>query len=172
MQTAQRKSFPVYTSWKKPLEKMSLEEKGMVLENLMRYHSDEQLLEMTDKVEMFWDTIEYNLEENNKKYQAKVDNMKNVSKTNSKLQNTQYRELKDPILDTLRPDIGSQNTRLWVSNDNDNVNDNVNVKENENENENVNEICRMLEINVNEWNSISPGKKRQYIESYNYRKNK
>ena len=161
MKTAQRKSFPVYTSWKKPMQKLSLEEKGILFDNLMRYHCNEEMLEMTDRLEMFWDTIEYNLVENTTKYNNKVEKMKENSKSNSKLQNTQSRVNEDPILESSIPDIGSQNTLNRVSNDKDKVNENENEKENEKGNVNeILEICQMLGIKVTEWNSLSLGKKK------------
>lgn len=172
MKTTQRKSFPVYLSWKDSIKLLSVEEKAQFLDNLFNFNSGEDIELNTPMLTMFWKSIEYNLKDAIEKYDAKVTTMKKNAESNSKLQKTQYRESTDLILETTEPNIGSQNSQSRLYNDN--VNDNVNVKENENENENVNvnEICRMLEINVNEWNSTSPGKKRQYIESYNYSKNK
>jgi hypothetical protein len=37
---------------------------------------------------------------------------------------------------------------------------------------NIDKVCQMLKININEWNSISPGKKRQHLENYNHWENK
>ena len=168
MKHAQRKSFPVYLSWKDSIKLLSVEEKAQFLDNLFNFNSGEDIELNTPMLTMFWKSIEYNLKDAVEKYDAKVATMKKNAESNSKLQKTQYRESTDLILETTEPNIGSQNSQSRLYNDNVNVN----VKENKNENVNINEICQMLEINVNEWNSISPGKKRQYIESYNYIKNK
>jgi hypothetical protein len=68
-----RKSFLVHTSWENSIKLLSVEEKATLLMNLFKYHNDEQLLEMSDMLKIFWTSIEWDLENNMRKYDAKLE---------------------------------------------------------------------------------------------------
>jgi hypothetical protein len=131
-----RKSFPVYLSWKDSIKLLSVEEKAQFLDNLFNFNSGEEIELNTPMLTMFWKSIEYNLKDAIEKYDAKVKTMKDNALSNPKLQKTQYRETKDPILETTIPNISSINSQSRLYNDNDNDNDNE--KENDNVKDKVN----------------------------------
>ena len=174
MKTAQRKqkeSFVVFEDWMKYARCLNDVEFRQLMNNILNYYKNQEPVLNTPMLVEVWNDIIDDLSVNVSKKQAKRDTMLRNSLSNPKLS----------IVSNTIPDIGSNiksniapNTSGMVMVDvRCNMEDEM-MKDEKwgNEEMNVNEICRMLEINVTEWNSISPGKKRQYIESYNYRKNK
>jgi hypothetical protein len=145
------------------------------MNNILNYYKGIEPVLNTSNLQEVWNDIIDDLSINVSKKQAKRDTMLRNSLSNPKLS----------IVPNTVPDIGpniesdtTPNTNgmvdgRWVMLDGMMEEDERNDEMREDEPMvNVNEICRMLEINVTEWNSISPGKKRQYIESYNHIKNK
>jgi hypothetical protein len=181
MKTAQnttrkkKESFVVFEDWMKYSRFLNDAEFRQLMNNILNYYKGIEPVLNTSNLQEVWNDIIDDLSINVSKKQAKRDTMLRNSLSNPKLS----------IVPNTVPDIGpniesdtTPNTNgmvdgRWVMLDGMMEEDERNDEMREDEPMvNVNEICRMLEINVTEWNSISPGKKRQYIESYNHIKNK
>lgn len=104
-----RKSFVCYTSWHRAISKFSVEEKAAFVDAMFNHFMDQPVDIPKDMVrlEIFWDSISYNLEEMDKKYKGQMERISKARNENPKVRN----------LDSLHK----------ASNDNVNANDNVNV---------------------------------------------
>ena len=129
-----KKSFIIYTSWKRWLDGLNLEQKGMWLDWMLSYTNDEDPIFPKDQAVMIacmmaQDTLKRDL----KKYEAKVERIKsarNQNPNNNKelLENNNQTEIS-------MKSVRNQND---ISSVNVNVNDNVNVNVNEISNDIIN----------------------------------
>ena len=127
MKETTRKSFPIYRSWGKNVDKLSTEEKALLLDKLFDFYYGDDTIEIPDnmiRLDMFWDSINHFIIENEEKYQAtstkRSNNMSKARQSNPKLQSSKN--------DDTHP-VGINTPTKLVSN--------VNVNDNVNENENV-----------------------------------
>jgi hypothetical protein len=116
----EKASWIFYQSWEKSVNLLSLEERGKLLTNLINYHKGGEVINDSPMLEMFWNSIEYNLDRNTKRYLASVENGKKGGAPKGN-QNA----LKQPNNNLTQP--------------NNNLNDNVNVNGNGNVNKDVND---------------------------------
>ena len=80
-----KKSIILYTSWRSSIEKLSAEETKLFLEKLFEKHLGESETEIPNemvRLDMFWDSIQYLLNDSIKKYENKV---KGAEKSRSKI---------------------------------------------------------------------------------------
>ena len=131
-----RKHFPIYSSWRTNIEKLSTEEKALLLDKLMDFYFDGSITDVPAemiRLDIFWDSIFPFIYENQEKYlntaENRSNNMAKARQSNPKLQSNKN-------VDTRPAGIPIPTKR--VSNDNVNVNDNVNDNDNENANANAN----------------------------------
>ena len=146
-----KKSFIIYTSWKRWLDGLNLEQKGKWLDWMLSYTNDENPQFPSDQAVMIacmmaQDTLKRDL----KKYEAKVERIKSARNQNP----NNNKEL-------LENNNRTENSTKSVRNQydivgvNDNVNDNVNVnvndnvlsKDNELNNRDINISCSKEEKN-------------------------
>ena len=146
-----KKSFIIYTSWKRWLDGLNLEQKGKWLDWMLSYTNDENPQFPSDQAVMIacmmaQDTLKRDL----KKYEAKVERIKsarNQNPNNNKelLENNNQTEISMKSVRN-QYDIGSVNVNDNV-NVNVNVNDNVLSKDNELNNRDINISCAKEEKN-------------------------
>ncbi len=144
-----KKSFIIYTSWKRWLDGLNLEQKGMWLDWMLSYTNDENPLFPKDQAVMIacmmaQDTLKRDL----KKYEdRKARLMKNGKQYQTKIDNVNTEVI--PISERNRTEVGGVNV-----NDNVNVNVNDNVLSNDNVNNIsvINNTCSKSDLNggVNE----------------------
>jgi len=115
----EKASWIFFQSWEKSIHLLSMEERGQLLTNLINYHKGGEVTNNTPMLEMFWNTIEFNLDRNVRRYTASVENGKKGGAPKGN-QNA----LKQPNNNLNQP--------------NNNLNDNVNVNGNGNVNKDVN----------------------------------
>ncbi len=160
MKTTTRKSFPIYHTWMRNVEKLTTEEKALLLDMLFDFYYKGEGIDIPAemvRLDMFWDSITPFIIENEEKYQStsskRSENMSKARQSNPKLQ---------PTENTNTRQAGINIPTKQVSNDNDNVNDNGNGDENENENGNVNNNDKPKEWFKGEINKgVSVGKLQQ-----------
>ena len=70
MKEEEQKSIVIYKSWKKPLRKLSLEQKGRIFDALLDF-PDPPNFEDDQKLEMAWDFMSEAVESNSKKWNEK-----------------------------------------------------------------------------------------------------
>ena len=103
-----RKSFLLYISDMRLMEKLDMEQRGVLLTAIAAYVKDEQLPELDPATDMLFSVIAEHIDRDGEKYNRKVERLReNVSKSNRN-----------------RNEIGGVN-----DNDNENVNVNVNEKD-------------------------------------------
>ena len=146
-----KKSFIIYTSWKRWLDGLNLEQKGKWLDWMLSYTNDENPQFPSDQAVMIacmmaQDTLKRDL----KKYEAKVERIKsarNQNPNNNKelLENNNQTEISMKSVRN-QYDIGGVNVNDNV-NVNVNVNDNVLSKDNELNNRDINISCAKEEKN-------------------------
>jgi hypothetical protein len=73
MEKNKQNAFMFYLSWSKQIEMLTAEETKSFIQNLIRYHSDEELIFSSKLEEMLFTSIEISLETNKSKYQVKVE---------------------------------------------------------------------------------------------------
>jgi len=101
-----RKSFLLYISDMRLMEKLDMEQRGVLLTAIAAYVKDEQLPELDPATDMLFSVIAEHIDRDGEKYNRKVERLReNISKSNRN-----------------RNDIGGVN-------DNENVNVNVNANE-------------------------------------------
>ena len=139
-----RKSFVLYTSYANQIEKLSVEEKGMLLDAIFTYQiSGEVMSGMTPFVDIIFSFMKTQFDIDRTKYEDKCERLEKNKRKSSRNQTEISRnqtEICRNQTDICRnhTDISSDNNNVNV-NVNDNVNVNVNVNKNENENENFND---------------------------------
>ena len=144
-----KKSFIIYTSWKRWLDGLSLEQKGKWLDWMLSYTNDENPQFPSDQAVMIacmmaQDTLKRDL----KKYEAKVERIKSARNQNPN-------NNKELLENNNRTEISTKSARNQYDivgvndNVNVNVNDNVNVlsKDNELNNRDINISCSKEEKN-------------------------
>lgn len=146
-----KKSFIIYTSWKRWLDGLNLEQKGKWLDWMLSYTNDENPQFPSDQAVMIacmmaQDTLKRDL----KKYEAKVERIKsarNQNPNNNKelLENNNQTDISMKSVRN-QYDIGGVNVNDNV-NVNVNVNDNVLSKDNELNNRDINISCAKEEKN-------------------------
>ena len=144
-----KKSFIIYTSWKRWLDGLNLEQKGKWLDWMLSYTNDENPQFPRDQAVMIacmmaQDTLKRDL----KKYEAKVERIKsarNQNPNNNKelLENNNRTEISTKSVRN-QYDIVGVNDNVNV---NVNVNDNVLSKDNELNNRDINISCSKEEKN-------------------------
>ena len=144
-----KKSFIIYTSWKRWLDGLNLEQKGKWLDWMLSYTNDENPQFPSDQAVMIacmmaQDTLKRDL----KKYEAKVERIKsarNQNPNNNKelLENNNQTDISMKSVRN-QYDIGGVNVN---DNVNVNVNDNVLSKDNELNNRDINISCAKDEKN-------------------------
>ena len=144
-----KKSFIIYTSWKRWLDGLNLEQKGKWLDWMLSYTNDENPQFPSDQAVMIacmmaQDTLKRDL----KKYEAKVERIKsarNQNPNNNKelLENNNQTEISMKSVRN-QYDISGVNVN---DNVNVNVNDNVLSKDNELNNRDINISCAKEEKN-------------------------
>ena len=144
-----KKSFIIYTSWKRWLDGLNLEQKGKWLDWMLSYTNDENPQFPSDQAVMIacmmaQDTLKRDL----KKYEAKVERIKsarNQNPNNNKelLENNNQTEISMKSVRN-QYDISGVNDNVNV---NVNVNDNVLSKDNELNNRDINISCAKEEKN-------------------------
>lgn len=144
-----KKSFVIYTSWKRWLDGLNLEQKGQWLDWMMSYTNDENPDFPKDQAVMIacmmaQDTLKRDL----KKYEAKVERIKsarNQNPNNNKelSNNNNQTEISSKSVRN-QSDIGGVNVN---DNVNVNVNDNVLSKDNVNNNRVINNSCSNQALN-------------------------
>ena len=144
-----KKSFIIYTSWKRWLDGLNLEQKGKWLDWMLSYTNDENPQFPSDQAVMIacmmaQDTLKRDL----KKYEAKVERIKsarNQNPNNNKelLENNNQTDISMKSVRN-QYDIGGVNVN---DNVNVNVNDNVLSKDNELNNRDINIYCAKDEKN-------------------------
>jgi len=135
----EKKSFIVYQSWREPFDLLTEKEKAQFITNLFKFNNDEEITLDTPMLKMFWTSIEYNLSENDKRYQtSKTNGAKGGAPKGNK---NAIKQPNQPNSTEIQP--------KQLSVEQNNLNDNVNVNDNVNDNvkENVNENAK---VNVNE----------------------
>lgn len=148
MKETTRKSFPIYRSWGKNVDKLSTEEKALLLDKLFDFYYGDDNMEIPAnmiRLDMFWDSINHFIIENEDKYQStstkRSNNMNKARQSNPKLQPNKN--------NNTRP-AGIVIPTKQVSNVNVNVNDNGNGNENGDGDGNGNgddwETMKMLEM--------------------------
>ena len=140
-----KKSFIIYTSWKRWLDGLNLEQKGKWLDWMLSYTNDENPQFPSDQAVMIacmmaQDTLKRDL----KKYEAKVERIKsarNQNPNNNKelLGNNNQTDISMKSVRN-QYDIGGVNVNV-NDNVNVNVNDNVLSKDNELNNRDINISC-------------------------------
>jgi cobalamin biosynthesis protein CobT len=130
----EKASWLFFQSWEKSIHLLSMEERGQLLTNLISYHKGEQISNNTPMLEMFWNTIEFNLDRNVARYTASVENGK---KGGAPIGN--QNASKQPKNNLTQPKNNLNDNDNDNDNDNVNGNENSNVNENSNGNNNVNE---------------------------------
>jgi hypothetical protein len=73
MEKNKQNAFMFYLSWSKQIEMLTAEETKSFIQNLIRYHKDEELIFSSKLEEMLFTSIEISLETNKSKYQVKVE---------------------------------------------------------------------------------------------------
>jgi hypothetical protein len=146
-----KKSFIIYTSWKRWLDGLNLEQKGKWLDWMLSYTNDENPQFPSDQAVMIacmmaQDTLKRDL----KKYEAKVERIKsarNQNPNNNKelLENNNQTDISMKSVRN-QYDIGGVNVNV-NDNVNVNVNDNVLSKDNELNNRDINISCAKEEKN-------------------------
>ena len=146
-----KKSFIIYTSWKRWLDGLNLEQKGKWLDWMLSYTNDENPQFPSDQAVMIacmmaQDTLKRDL----KKYEAKVERIKsarNQNPNNNKelLENNNQTDISTKSVRN-QYDIGGVNVNV-NDNVNVNVNDNVLSKDNELNNRDINISCAKEEKN-------------------------
>ena len=146
-----KKSFIIYTSWKRWLDGLNLEQKGKWLDWMLSYTNDEDPQFPRDQAVMIacmmaQDTLKRDL----KKYEAKVERIKSARNQNPN-------NNKELLENNNRTEISTKSVRNQYDivgvNVNDNVNVNVNVndnvlsKDNELNNRDINISCSKEEKN-------------------------
>lgn len=157
MFNTKRKHFPVYGTWMKNVEKLSTEEKALLLDKLFDFYYKGENTNIPSemvRLDMFWDSIFPFIQETEDKYQETSNkrsvNMNKARQLNPKLQPNENNDSRPAEMNILTN---------RVSNDNDNDNDNVNENENENGKVNVNENDKDKQWFLNELGSgVSIGK--------------
>ena len=124
-----KKSFIIYTSWKRWLDGLNLEQKGKWLDWMLSYTNDENPQFPSDQAVMIacmmaQDTLKRDL----KKYEAKVERIKSARNQNPN-------NNKELLENNNRTEISTKSVRNQY--DIVGVNDNVNVNVNVNDNDNV-----------------------------------
>jgi hypothetical protein len=148
MKEKEKGSWIFYQSWEKSIHLLTLEERGQLLSNLIAYHNGEEILLNTPMLTIFWNSIEYNLDRNAKRYKSQCDNgsLGGAPKgnTNAKKDKTladKYNELTNNQQSTqLQPkvNLNDNDNKNENGNDNYNMNDNEYYNDDENKNGNVN----------------------------------
>lgn len=118
-----KKSFVIYTSWKRWLDGLNLEQKGKWLDWMLSYTNDEHPDFPQDQAVMIacmmaQDTLKRDLQ----KYEQRCERTNRINEERKRKKEEQSQNNIDTILQRSRTDIVSDN-------DNDNVNDNVNVND-------------------------------------------
>ena len=140
-----KKSFIIYTSWKRWLDGLNLEQKGKWLDWMLSYTNDENPQFPSDQAVMIacmmaQDTLKRDL----KKYEAKVERIKSARNQNPN-------NNKELLENNNRTEISTKSVRNQydIVGVNDNVNVNVNVlsKDNELNNRDINISCSKEEKN-------------------------
>ena len=127
-----KKRFYIYASWEETFELLTIEERATMLMNLFRYQRGEEPILDTSGLKITWSSIKYLLESDNKKYEIKLETIKQNSKSNPKLGNNVPNTGYVPNTNKSLLDIGKN--KLDIGSPNDNVNVNVNVNDNVNGN--------------------------------------
>jgi|688.fasta_scaffold735498_2 hypothetical protein len=136
------KSFLLYLSWEESFNLLSCEEQSQFIKNMFLFHKGEEPILNTPMLTIFWKSIEYNLHENGRRYNASVENGKlgGAPKGNKNALKQKYDELnqpKQPNSTEEQPKQRSVELNNLNVNVNGNINDNVNVNDNVNINVNV-----------------------------------
>ena len=125
-----KKSFIIYTSWKRWLDGLNLEQKGKWLDWMLSYTNDENPQFPSDQAVMIacmmaQDTLKRDL----KKYEAKVERIKSARNQNPN-------NNKELLENNNQTEISTKSVRnqYEIGGVNVNVNDNVNVNVNDNVN--------------------------------------
>lgn len=78
-----RKAFMLYTSDMKLLDKLTIEQRGILLTAIAAYVADEELPEMDQATDIFFSTIAAQIDRDGEKYERKVERLRdNASKSN------------------------------------------------------------------------------------------
>ena len=136
-----KKSFIIYTSWKRWLDGLNLEQKGKWLDWMLSYTNDENPQFPSDQAVMIacmmaQDTLKRDL----KKYEAQCE------RTNRINEERKRKKLEQQQNDIDTKSLQSRNN-VVCDNDNDNDNDNVLSKDNELNNRDINISCSKEEKN-------------------------
>ena len=126
---SKRKSFVLYTSYANQIERLSLEEKGELLEAIFDYQIKGETEDgLSPFVDLIFSFMKTQFDNDRKKYEEKCARLdRNKRKINKKDRTDICRN---------QTDICRYHTEISSDNDNDNVNDNVNDNDNEYDNEN------------------------------------
>jgi len=132
-----KKSFIVYKSWRTAFELLTDSEKSQFMLNLFKFHNDEEIILDTPMLEMFWKSIEYNLYDNDRRYQTSKENgakggAPKGNKNASKQPKTTEEQPKQSLVEQNKLNVNvNDNVNHNVNNNgkvNDNINDNVKAK--------------------------------------------
>lgn len=125
MKEEEQKSIVIYKSWKKPLRKLSLEQKGRIFDALLDF-PDPPNFEDDQKLEMAWDFMSEAVESNSKKWNEKREKRaaagrKGAEVTNGKRQQNAANPANADFAEQERQNVANPAVSV-----NGNVNGNVN----------------------------------------------
>ena len=130
-----KKTFIFYKDWEDYMEEMTLEEKGLFTQTILRYQNWKELWNISP-IKFIWSKVKKQLETDNKKRAEELEKRSKAWIEGNKKRRGDRKSSQVIASAT----SGSQ---LIPVNDNDNVNDNENV--NDNDNDNVKEIKLLTE---------------------------
>ena len=146
MKDTKRKSFPIFRSWGKNVDKLSTEEKALLLDKLFDFYYGDDTIEIPNemvRLDMFWDSINQFMIENEDKYQLtsgkRSDNISKARQSNPKCQPNKNNDTRPAVMNISTKQVSNVNANA-NANENDNVKDNVKDNVNDNVKNNVDVI--------------------------------
>ena len=141
-----KKSFVIYTSWKRWLDGLNLEQKGKWLDWMLSYTNDENPDFPNDQAVMIacmmaQDTLKRDL----KKYEERCERTNRIN---------EERKRKREEQNQIEVDTKSQRNRNNIVYDNDNVNDNDVSKDTSNNNRDINISCSKSDLSDTKFNQF------------------
>ena len=125
MKEEEQKSIVIYKSWKKPLRKLSLEQKGRLFDALLDFPNSPNF-EDDQKVEMAWDFISEAVESNSKKWGERREKRAAAGRKGAEVTNGKRQQNAANPANADFAEQEQQNAANPAVNGNGNVNGNVN----------------------------------------------
>lgn len=120
--------FTIFKSWKESYDLLTDVEKIQFMDNLFRWHNDEEIILNTPLLKMFWTSIEFSLENNINKVIVKSENgSKGGAKEGNKNASKQPNSSENNLNQTNTSENKPNNKNNSNSNTNNKTNTNMNI---------------------------------------------